>query len=218
MSLDAVRRAIAALALLSLPLTADASSKDLDPDVAQAEAKAVVRETLDAVVEVLKDSSLSPEQKQKRTEEIAYARFDFDTITRLVLARNWKRLSQKQRSDFVVEFRRHLSLTYGEALQSYEDEKISIYRSRFEKNGDVMVRTRIVGASADAVLVDYRLRKKEASWSVIDVITEGVSLISNFRSQTKEIISEIGPGGLIKRLRQKNAERESKNAEREPKG
>lgn len=209
MSLDAVRWAIAALALLSLPLAAGASAKDLDPDVAQAEARALVRGTLDAVVEVLQDSSLSLEQKRERTEEIAYARFDFDTITRLVLARNWKRLSQEQRSDFVVEFRRHLSLTYGETLQRYEDEQIAIDRSRFERNGDVTVRTRIVGASADAVLVDYRLRKKEAGWSVIDVIIEDVSLILNFRTQTQEIISEIGPDGLIERLRQKNAERES---------
>ena len=211
MSLDAVRWAIAALALLSLPLTVGASAKELDPDVAQAEARAVVRETLDEVLEVLKDSSLSLEQKREKTEEIAYARFDFDTITRLVLARNWKRLSQEQRSDFVVEFRRHLSLTYGETLQRYEDEKIAIDRSRFERNGDVTVRTRIVGASADPVLVDYRLRKKEASWSVIDVIVEDVSLILNFRTQTQEIISEIGPDGLIERLRQKNAERESQS-------
>jgi phospholipid transport system substrate-binding protein len=211
MSLDALRGAIAALALLSLPLTVGASAKDLDPDVAQAEARAAVRETLDAVLEVLKDSSLSLEQKREKTEEIAYARFDFDTITRLVLARNWKRLSQEQRSDFVVEFRRHLSLTYGETLQRYEDEKIAIDRSRFERNGDVTVRTRIVGASVDPVLVDYRLRKKEASWSVIDVIVEDVSQMLNFRTQTQEIISEIGPAGLIERLRQKNAERESKS-------
>jgi phospholipid transport system substrate-binding protein len=209
MSLDAVRWAIAALALLSLPLTVGASAKELDPDVAQAEARAVVRETLDEVLEVLKDSSLSLEQKREKTEEIAYARFDFDTITRLVLARNWKRLSQEQRSDFVVEFRRHLSLTYGETLQRYEDEKIAIDSSRFQRNGDVTVRTHIVGASADPVLVDYRLRKKEASWSVIDVIVEDVSQMLNFRTQTQEIISEIGPDGLIERLRQKNAERES---------
>jgi phospholipid transport system substrate-binding protein len=210
-SLEAVRGAIAALALLTLPLAAGARAEDLHPDVAQAEARAVMRGTLDAVVEVLKNSSLSPEQKQERTEEIAYARFDFDTITRLVLARNWKRLSEEQRSDFVVEFRRHLSLTYGKTLQSYEDEQISIDGSRFESNGDVTVRTRIVGASADPVHIDYRLRKKEASWSVIDVIIEDVSLILNLRTQTQEIISEIGPGGLIERLRQKNAERESQS-------
>ena len=53
-SLDAVRGAIAALALLTLPLATGASAEDLDPDVAQAEARTVVRGTLDAMVEVLK--------------------------------------------------------------------------------------------------------------------------------------------------------------------
>ena len=33
---------------------------------------------------------------------------------------------------------------------------------------------------------------------MIDVIIEGVSLLSNFRSQTQEVISQEGPDGLIR--------------------
>ena len=58
--------------------------------------------------------------------------------------------------------------------------------------------------------MDYRLRKRDAAWHAIDVITESVSLISNFRTQTQEIISKAGPQGLIERLREKNDSRESK--------
>ncbi len=206
---ESVGGKLAALALLALLWPGPALSHDLDPEVAQAEAKTTVRMTLDEVVEVLQDESLSPEQKRERTEEVAYKRFDFETISRLVLARNWRRLSAEQRSDFVIEFKRHLSLTYGNTLEQYQDETFTIDRTRFEKRGDVTVRTTIVGASVDPLVVDYRLRKKQDGWYIIDVITESVSLIVNFRSQTKEIISQIGPGGLIERLREKNEEHES---------
>ncbi len=206
---ESVGRKLAALGLLALLWPGPALGQELDPEVAQAEAKATVRMTLDEVVAVLQDESLSPEQKRARTEEVAYKRFDFETISRLVLARNWRRLSAEQRTDFVIEFKRHLSLTYGNTLERYQDETFTIKNTRFEKRGDVTVRTSIVGASVDPILVDYRLRKKEDGWYVIDLITEGVSLISNFRSQTKEIISQIGASGLIERLREKNEKRAS---------
>ena len=206
---ESVGAKLAALGLLALLWPGPALAQDLDPEVAQAEAKTTVRMTLDEVVRVLKDVSLSPEQKRERTEEIAYKRFDFETISRLVLARNWRRMSAEQRSEFVIVFKRHLSLTYGDTLQEYQDETFTIDRTRFEKRGDVTVRTSIVGASVDPILIDYRLRKKEDGWYVIDLITEGVSLISNFRAQTKEIISQVGPDGLIQRLRERNEKRES---------
>lgn len=205
---ESVGGKLAALALLALLWPGPALGQDLDPELAQAEAKATVRMTLDEVVGVLQDESLSPEQKRERTEEVAYKRFDFETISRLVLARNWRRLSAEQRSDFVTEFKRHLSLTYGDTLQEYQDETFTIDRTRFEKRGDVTVRTTIVGASVDPIVVDYRLRKKQDGWYIIDVITESVSLIVNFRSQTKEIINQSGPDGLIESLREKNEKRE----------
>jgi phospholipid transport system substrate-binding protein len=205
-------RATRAIALVALLLAAGARAEEIDPEAAQAEARATVKSTLDAVVAVLQDKSLSVAEQEAQVEKIAYTRFDFQTIARLVLARNWKRLSAEQRSDFVDEFERHLSLTYGKTLQSYQDETILVDRSRFEKNKDVTVRTRILGAGAEPILVDYRMRqhKKKQEWNVIDVIIEGVSLISNFRTQTKEIISDVGPDGLIERLRKKNEERAAK--------
>jgi phospholipid transport system substrate-binding protein len=206
-----VRRTGAALVLLALALIGGTPSEAPDPALAEREAQAVVRETMDAVIAVLKDASLSQKQQRAKTEQVAYARFDFGTISRLVLARNWKRLSEDQRSAFVVEFQRHLSLTYGKTLEGYADEEISIDRSRYEKNGDVTVRTRITGASADPYRVDYRMRGKDDSWHVIDVIIESVSLISSFRTQTREIISDVGTEGLIERLRQKNDEREAES-------
>jgi phospholipid transport system substrate-binding protein len=64
------------------------------------------------------------------------------------------------------------------------------------------------GASAD-VLVDYRLRQRDGQWKIIDVIVERVSLVSNFRSQFQEIVSNGGPDRLITLLKEKNAKGES---------
>jgi phospholipid transport system substrate-binding protein len=182
-----------------------ASAATADP--AQDAASATVQQTLDGIVEVLRDRDLADEVRRERVEEIAYTRFDFQTIARLVLARNWKKLSPEQREEFVVEFKQHLSGSYWRTLDDYRDETVELTGSRLARNGDVTVRSRIVGADTQApILIDYRMRPKGEEWVVIDVIIESVSLVQNFRSQTQEIISDVGVDQLIDQLRKKNAE------------
>lgn len=192
-------------ALAATCLGAGAPSAAGVPTAAQEQASATVRDTLDVAVEVLRDPALSDDEKIDRLESLTYRRFDFETIARLVLARNWRRMSDKQQDDFISEFKRHLSVTYGNNLLDYKEEKIRVEGSRLESNEDVTVRTHVEGSFPEPILIDYRLRRREDAWLVIDVIIEGVSLIQNFRAQTQEVISRDGPDGLIELLRKKNA-------------
>ena len=191
---------LVALVLLALPAIADDA----------AEAQAIVRQTVDQVLEVLAREGLSDDQRRQQIEEIAYQRFDFATISRLVLSRKWKRFSPEQREEFVEQFKIQLSKNYGSRITRYEQERVEIRDHRLERNGDVTVRTRIDGGAADGIEVDYRLRRKDREadgpWMVIDVIVEGVSLVSSYRSQFAEVLNHSDPSEVLKQLREKNAE------------
>lgn len=169
----------------------------------------VVQGVADAVVAVLAEQKLTADQKRNKIQDIVYAHFDFATLSRLVLARNWKQLSAEQQQAFVEEFKRHLSMTYGKNVETYNNEHAVVTGDRAETGGDWTVKTKIVRPSAQDVLVDYRLRQEAGVWKVIDVIIEGVSLVANFRSQFQEIVSNQGPQKLIELLREKNARGES---------
>jgi len=166
------------------------------------DARSFVQGTIDQVMQILHNGSMPLDQKKVQVEELAYERFDFELISRLVLARNWQKFSPQQKTDFIEAFKKHLSATYRDTLDSFKDETIAISSARAEKNGDVTVMTRVKGATGDTT-VDYRLRKGDAGWRGIDVIIEGVSLVQNFRSQAQEIVSAEGPDGLIQKLRDK---------------
>jgi len=175
-------------------------------------AAAVVQQVADAVVAVLADKSLSADQKRGKIEDIVYAHFNFSTLSRLVLARNWKQFSPEQQKTFTEEFKRHLSMIYGKNVESYNNEKAVVIGERQEAGGDWTVKTKIVRSSAPEILVDYRLRQEDGVWKVIDVIVEGVSLVANFRSQFQEIVTSKGPQKLIDLLREKNAHGEPMKA------
>jgi phospholipid transport system substrate-binding protein len=162
------------------------------------------------VIPILQNKNLSGDQKREQIEQIAYDAMDFDTLSKLVLARNWSKFSPTQQGEFVELFKRHLSITYGRNVDNYKNERVQILSERKEGYGDVTVLTKILRGGGDAdVVVDYRLRQRDGRWKIIDVIVEGVSLVSNFRSQFQEIVANGGPDHLIALLKEKNAKGES---------
>jgi phospholipid transport system substrate-binding protein len=164
----------------------------------------VVRATTSQVLEVLRNESLARGQKQKQIEDIVYTKVDFATLSRLVLARNWKRLSPQQQSEFMDE------ITYGDNVDKYRNETVDITGDREETRGDWTVMTKVVGGpGGNDFLVNYRLRKKDGQWWIIDIIVEGVSMVSNFRSQFQEIMANGGPDRLLRLLKEKNAAHQS---------
>jgi phospholipid transport system substrate-binding protein len=165
----------------------------------------MMRETIDRVLAVLNDPALDTKQRLSSIEEIAYERFDMGTMSRLVLGRAWKKFSSEQRDEYIVQFKEYLANNYGNRINRYDQEKVEIIGVRDEPRGDATVQTRIVGGEFEDARVDYRMRKKDGPWRVIDVTIEGISMVSNFRDQFKEVLSRGGPEHLIEKLREKNA-------------
>jgi phospholipid transport system substrate-binding protein len=173
---------------------------------AESGAREVVAQTVDEVLAVLRDPKLSHQAQRDRITEIAYERFDFPTMSKLVLARYWKRFDATQRESFQKEFKSFLARRYGDRIDRYEQESVEITGERAEKRGDVTVATLIRSPKANApIVVDYRLRRREGTWRVIDVKIEGISLVSNYRDQFHEVLSRGGPEKLLAQLRERNA-------------
>jgi len=198
-----------------IAVTAAAAVLSLGLAAAPARA-ATPAETIDRVasqvIDILKDESLEQATRRRRVEDVAYRSFDFDVISKLVLARNWATLSPEQQKRFIEEFKQHLSVTYGKNLDSYANEKVVLLGDREEARGDWSVKTKIArGGGNDDILVDYRLRRPAGTddWKIIDVTIEGVSLVANFRSQFQEIMANGGADRMLALLAEKNAKGES---------
>jgi len=195
------RRLAAACALLLVAWVGRAA--------AERSPREVVQGTIDQVLAVLGQKDLSKEARRERVKAIVLQSTDFDTLCRLVLARNWSRFTPPQQQEFEREFQNHLSATYGRRLDTYRNEKVAIAGDRKETNGDWTVQSRILrGGGSKDVTVDYRLRQTNGEWKVIDVIIEQVSLVANFRSQFQEIVGSGGPEKLLQVMRDKTAKGE----------
>ncbi|HEY4743425.1 MAG TPA: ABC transporter substrate-binding protein, partial [Desulfuromonadaceae bacterium] len=95
--------------------------------------------------------------------------------------------------------------SYASKIESYNNEKI-VYIKEAVDGSYAEVRSKVVTAKRDEFALDYRLMNENGKWMVYDVVIEGVSLVSNYRSQFNRIITASGYGELVKKLQTKSEE------------
>ena len=164
---------------------------------------------VDRVVKLIEDPSYSGADKvaERRVavRKIAEDIFDFNEIARRALARHWQPLTEKQRAEFVSLFSDLLERSYMSKIELYGGEKIQ-YTGERTDGDNASVTTRIVTKNGTEVPIDYRLLKKGDRWLVYDVNIEGVSLVSNYRTQFNKIIQTASFDELLQKLRSKQGE------------
>lgn len=165
-----------------------------------------MKQSIDAVIEVLKNSALKSAKKthERRAEirKIINGIFDFREMSKRALALNWKKRTPEERKEFAALFARLLEATYIEKIEKYSDEKI-IYVSESVDDGYAEVRTNIIAKTGSGIPINYLLFKKGAKWVVYDVEIEGISLVENYRTQFEEIIGSESYDELVRKLKEK---------------
>ncbi|MGH7409656.1 MAG: MlaC/ttg2D family ABC transporter substrate-binding protein, partial [Candidatus Methylomirabilis sp.] len=144
-------------------------------------------------------------ERRSAVRKIANEIFDFNEIARRSLGRYWQPLSEAQRSEFIGLFSDLLERSYISKIELYGGEKIVYIGERMD--GDLAtVSTKIITKNATEIPIDYRLVRRGDSWLVYDVNIEGISLVSNYRTQFNKIIQTSGYNTLVDRMRAKQSE------------
>ena len=164
---------------------------------------------IDRVIKTLEDPNLKGETKSAErrlaVRKIANDIFDWGEIARRSLARHWQPLSEQQRTEFVGLFSELLERSYISKIELYGGEKVLYTNERLD--GDYgTVATKIITKNGTEVPVDYKMFKRGERWLVYDVNIEGVSLVSNYRTQFNKIIQTASYNELVNKLKTKQDE------------
>ena len=160
-----------------------------------------VRTSVDAVLAILDNEQLNYDDKRTQIRVIVKERFDFRAMSQRTLATNWKKTTDEEKDKFVELFSQLIENSYVGKIESYTNERVD-YPGEKVSGRKAVVETLIITSSAD-IPVDYRVYQKGQQWLVYDVIIEGVSLISNYRSSYQEIMKKEGFDGLLAKMQEK---------------
>jgi phospholipid transport system substrate-binding protein len=167
--------------------------------------KAKVQEVTDKVLAVLKDESLDKSAKREKLRELIAPVFDFEAMSRSILAQDWKKASPEQQKRFIELFQKVLENTYITALETYAGQKVEYGKDEVDGR-KASVETFIIQPNGVKTPVIYKLFEKNGQWYGYDFVAEGISLIRNYRSSLRNIAQTKGIDGVIAEMERKAAE------------
>jgi phospholipid transport system substrate-binding protein len=189
--------AVAGLALTAAPARAGAPLDQL-------------RLQVDRVLKALEDPELKKEAKAKdrrvAVRKIANDIFDFNETAKRSLGRHWAARTPAEREEFVQLFSDLLERSYLSKIELYGGEKIQYVSDSIDEGDQAKVQTKLMTKQGGEIPIEYRMHKKGERWLVYDVIIEGVSLVSNYRTQFNKIIQTSSFQELVKKMKSKQEE------------
>ena len=146
-------------------------------------------------------------QRDKQVAAVLDGMIDYDELAKRSLAAHWGDLSDAQRKEFTDILRGLVRRNYERNIKNILDYRVEYLGEETGSDG-VVVRSRASSASnkrEEPISIDYQLMKAASGWRVVDVVTEGSSLVNNYRNQFHRIIQKDGYDVLVRRMKEKLA-------------
>ena len=168
-----------------------------------------VKDSVEKVITILKDESLEQEIRWKKIGIIIDKSFDFRSMSQSILATNWKTATPMEREKFIAFFSQYLEETYRTKIEAYTNQKVEYVGETI--NGKRSVVETLIITDNTEIPVNYKLKNNDGIWFAYDVIIEGISLVSNYRSTFSAIVKNDGMDGLLNDIQMRIDKHKSSN-------
>ena len=159
-----------------------------------------------AIAELTNPDVPQPE-REARFRTLLDQHFDVPAIAKFTLGRYWRTATDEQRAEFSKLFEDFIVQSYSTRFSEYHGESFQVAGSTTDQTGITVVHSKIDMPSSEDVRVDWHLRPRDASFAIVDIVVEGVSMAVTQRSEFASVIqSRGGVAGLLDALRAKNAQ------------
>ena len=151
---------------------------------------------------IVNNEKLTEKQRQEEYKNFASDIVDANWVAKFVLGRNWRDLTPAQQQEFLELYREYLLQNYMPKIKDYNKE-IKVDKIVKQKEKVFMVSLKTKDKTNRDVFVNFRLIDKDGKILITDIIPEGISFISNQRSDINSAISQNGYDKFIKSLRER---------------
>jgi phospholipid transport system substrate-binding protein len=204
--LPALVAVMATLILGTLPARAQDAVKDAPsppPVVSQPGPLDLVKSSVTRAL-AISQSQADAAQRRVEIRQVGAALFDFNEMSRRALGQHWTDRSPQEQEEFVRLFTDLLERSYLTAMGNRRSGTATFQGESIE-GSSARVRSRFVTERGAEIPMEYRLLERGGRWAVYDVMVEGVSFISSYRSQFNSILRTSSFAGLLDRLREREA-------------
>ncbi|CAA9889242.1 Hopanoid biosynthesis associated membrane protein HpnM [Candidatus Methylobacter favarea] len=176
----------------------------LAQDAKGATARQIVEKFQEELIQVMKNGKqLGFSGRYEKLYEPVVNSHDLTKIARIVVGKEWEKLSGEQQKKLVDVFSRFSVASYAHNFKEYAGESFKFDSEEETARGGVVIHSHLVIPDKKPVKFDYMLKEKGNSWRIINIIANGVSDLALKRSEYTTILQREGFDALIAKINEK---------------
>ncbi len=160
-----------------------------------------VRQLSDDVFGIL-NSTVSDDAKEAELRNMFDDYVDAEHMAKNVLADALKTATPEQTARYIGLYKDYLTYSYVPKFRSYTGEGMDILSVAPNVSGAYIVNTTL-NADGDTIAVDYLIKKAGGKYKLIDIVAEGVSIVSTQQSDFGAFAKRKGLDTFLKLLEKK---------------
>lgn len=169
-----------------------------------ATARKVVEKFQAELIDVMKNGKqLGYAGRYEKLKDPVSNSHDLTKIARIVVGKEWEKLTEDQQQKLVEVFSRLSVASYAHNFKDYSGESFVFDSEEETARGGVVVHSHLVVPGEKDVKFDYMLKEKGPSWRIINIIANGVSDLALKRSEYTAILQREGFDALIAKINEK---------------
>ncbi|GHF26222.1 hypothetical protein GCM10017044_21410 [Kordiimonas sediminis] len=152
---------------------------------------------------VWSDSKLTADERSAAFKTLFERVTDIELLSKGILGRHYRTASEAQRRAYMAAMTDYIINELDIQMQKIGFKKLDITGTTpaSGKNGHLFVRTKVDREQGEPMLADWRVRKKDGVFQIVNLEVEGINLLITNREVFSARIKEVGLDGLIAELR-----------------
>jgi phospholipid transport system substrate-binding protein len=161
----------------------------------------------DETIAVWSDSKLNEAERYQAFRNIFEEATDINLIARGMLGRHFRTATKAQRDAYMDAMKDYIVAEFDKRMAQIGFSKLEVIGTKpaSGRNGHVFVRTEIQRKEGQPILADWRVRKKNDKFQIVNLEFEGINLMITNRDVFSAKIKDVGMNGLIDWLKTSSA-------------
>ncbi len=174
-----------------------------DPRGAIAFIETISQETIAA----WSDSKLTKAERAAAFRAIFEEATDIDLLARGMLGRHYRTVTSEQRSAYMAAMQDYIVTEFDKRMEQIGFKTLDVIGTKpaSGKRGHLFVRTEVKRSEGEPILADWRVRKKNGAFHIVNLEFEGINLMITNRDLFAAKVKSDGIEGLIEWLKSQSS-------------
>lgn len=165
-----------------------------------------IQQISDETIAVWSDSKMTEAERYYAFRAIFQNATDIELLARGMLGRHYRTATAEQRTAYMDAMRDYIVAEFDKRMAQIGFKTLAITGTKpaSGKRGHLFVRTEVERDQGEPILADWRVRKKDGVFHIVNLEFEGINLMITNRDVFSSKVSEEGMDGLIAWLKAQN--------------